>query len=158
MADSRHVYLDEVVVHFAELEDPRSTINLQHPLVSVVVIALMAVLAGASGPTAIARWAAIKEEFLLKVLNLPNGIPRKDVFRRVLMALRPDAFQACFVNWLTSLRATAFNATGVEHPILAVDGKTARRSHDHKNGVGGFAPGQRLGKRVRLVAGTGSMR
>ena len=51
MADSRHISLDEVVVHFAELEDPRSTVNLQHPLVSVVVIALMAVLAGASGPT-----------------------------------------------------------------------------------------------------------
>jgi predicted transposase YbfD/YdcC len=136
MADSRNVYLDEVVLHFAELEDPRSTVNRQHPLVSVIVIALMAVLAGASGPTAIARWAAIKEEFLLKELNLPNGIPRKDVFRRVLMVLRPGAFQACFVNWLTSLRATAAEATGVDQPILAVDGKTIRRSHDHKNGLG----------------------
>jgi predicted transposase YbfD/YdcC len=136
MADSRHVFLDEVVLHFAELEDPRSSVNLQHPLVSVVVIALMTVLAGASGPTAIARWAAFKEEFLLKELNLPNGIPRKDVFRRVLMALRPGAFQACFANWLNSLRATAAKATGVEQPVLAVDGKTARRSHDHKNGLG----------------------
>ena len=43
MADSRRVSLDEVVAHFAELEDPRSTINQQHPLVSVVVIAMMAV-------------------------------------------------------------------------------------------------------------------
>jgi predicted transposase YbfD/YdcC len=136
MVDSRNVYLDEIVPHFAELEDPRSTVNLQHPLVSVVVIALMGVLAGAGGPTAIARWAATKEEFLLKTLNLPNGIPRKDVFRRVLMTLRPDAFQACFVNWLTSLRAAAAAASGVEQPILAVDGKTARRSHDHKNGLG----------------------
>src|SRR5271169_1748603 len=136
MADSRHISLDEVVLHFAELEDPRSTVNLQHPLVSVVVIALMAVLAGASGPTGIAKWAALKEEFLLGALDLPNGIPRKDVFRRVLMALQPGAFQACFVNWLTSLRATAAAATSVEQPILAVDGKTARRSHDHKNGVG----------------------
>jgi predicted transposase YbfD/YdcC len=136
MADSRHVSLDEVVLHFSELEDPRSTVNLQHPFVSVIVIALMAVLAGASGPTAIARWAAFKEEFLLNTLNLPNGIPRKDVFRRVLMALRPDAFQACFVTWLTTLRATAATATGVDQPVLAVDGKTARRSHDHKNGLG----------------------
>jgi predicted transposase YbfD/YdcC len=136
MADSRHVSLDEVVLHFAELEDPRSTVNLQHPLVSVVVIALMAVLAGASGPTAIAKWAALKEEFLLNTLDLPNGIPRKDVFRRVLMTLRPGAFQACFANWLNSLRAIAAEATGVEQPILAVDGKTARRSHDRKNGLG----------------------
>ena len=136
MADSRHISLDEVVVHFAALEDPRSTVNLQHPLVSVVVIALMAVLAGASGPTAIGKWAAMKEEFLLNTLDLPNGVPRKDVFRRVLMALCPGAFQACFANWLNSLRATAAEATGVDQPILAVDGKTARRSHDRKNGLG----------------------
>jgi predicted transposase YbfD/YdcC len=136
MADSRHISLDEVILYFAELEDPRSAVNLQHPLVSVVVIALMAVLAGASGPTAIGKWAALKEEFLLNTLDLPNGIPRKDVFRRVLMTLRPGAFQACFANWLNSLRATAAAATGMEQPILAVDGKTARRSHDRKNGLG----------------------
>ena len=79
MADSRRVSLDEVVVHFAELEDPRSTVNQLHPFVSVVVIALMAVLAGANGPTAIARWAAVKEEFLVDLLDLPNGVPCKDV-------------------------------------------------------------------------------
>jgi predicted transposase YbfD/YdcC len=128
--------LDEVVRHFAELEDPRSTVNLQHPLVSVIVIALMAVLAGANGPTAIAQWAALHEDFLVKALNLPKGIPRKDVFRRVLMALKPAAFQACFANWLRSLRAAAATATGVTQPVLAVDGKTARRSHDRKNGLG----------------------
>lgn len=136
MAEIQRVSLDEIVAHFEELEDPRSTINLQHPLVSVVVIALMAVLAGANGPTAIAKWAAMKQEFLLKMLNLPHGIPRKDVFRRVLMALKPGAFQACFVNWLQSLRAKAIAATGVEQPILAVDGKTARRSHDRAKGLG----------------------
>ena len=66
MADVERFSLDEVVVHFAELEDPRSAVNLQHPLVSVVVIAMMAVLAGRmGGPTAIARWAALKEEFLV---------------------------------------------------------------------------------------------
>lgn len=130
------ICLDEVVGYFDELEDPRSTVNLQHPLVSVVVIALMAALAGAGGPTAIARWAAIKEEFLRKVLDLPNGIPRKDVFRRVLMSLNPAAFQACFTNWLQALRARAAAASGVEQPVLAVDGKTARRSHDRRNGLG----------------------
>ena len=136
MADIQRIPLHEVILHFEKLEDPRSTINLQHPLISVVVIALMAVLAGASGPTAIAKWAALKEEFLLNALNLPNGIPRKDVFRRVLMAVRPGAFQACFVNWLKSLRATAAAASGVEQPVLAVDGKTLRRSHDRANGLG----------------------
>jgi predicted transposase YbfD/YdcC len=136
MADPQRVSLDEVIVHFQELEDPRSTINQRHPLASVLVIALLAVLAGAAGPTAIARWAAFKEEFLLQVLDLPNGVPRKDVFRRVLMALKPAAFQACFASWLRSLRAEAAAETGVEQPILAVDGKTLRRSHDHDKGLG----------------------
>jgi predicted transposase YbfD/YdcC len=136
MAKTQHVCLDEVVGYFDELEDPRASVNLKHPLVSVVVIAMMAVLAGAGGPTAIAKWAALKEELLLKLLPLPNGIPRKDVFRRVLVLLRPEAFQACFVNWLQSLRAQATEATGVDQPVFAVDGKTSRRSHDRKKGLG----------------------
>ena len=73
MAEIHRIGLDEVAGHFDELEDPRSTVNRRHPLVSVVVIALMAVLAGADGPTAIAKWAALKEEFLLEALDLPNG-------------------------------------------------------------------------------------
>jgi len=136
MADVRRISLDKVVAHFEELEDPRSTVNRQHPLVSVLVIALMAVLAGACGPTGIAKWAIMKAEFLVTVLSLPNGIPRKDVFRRVLMTLKPGAFQACFANWLQSLRMKAAAATGVEQPVLPVDGKTARRSHDRSDGLG----------------------
>jgi predicted transposase YbfD/YdcC len=136
MAEIHRIGLDEVAQHFEKLEDPRSTVNRRHPLVSIVVIALMAVLAGADGPTAIAEWAALKEEFLLAALDLPNGIPRKDVFRRVLVLIKPSAFQACFASWLQSLRATAAESTGVTQPILAVDGKTARRSHDRSKGLG----------------------
>ncbi len=136
MSDGIRVGLDEVLVHFSELEDPRSQINQLHPLVSVVVIALMAVLAGASGPTAIAKWALIKQEFLKTLLPLPNGVPRKDVFRRVLSALQPGAFQACFVDLLQSLRDAAVTATGVQQPVLAIDGKTLRRSHDKSKGLG----------------------
>jgi predicted transposase YbfD/YdcC len=102
----------------------------------VVVIALLAVLAGAGGPTAIARWAALKEELLARVLDLPNGAPRKDVFRRVLMVLKPAAFQACFASWLRSLRVEAAAETGVDRPVLPVDGKTLRRSHDRQKGLG----------------------
>ena len=70
MAETHRIGLDEVARHFEELEDPRSTVNRRHPLVSVVVIALMAVLAGADGPTSIAEWAARKEEFLLEAARL----------------------------------------------------------------------------------------
>jgi hypothetical protein len=136
MVDLQRVSLDEVVVHFQELEDPRSTVNQRHPLTSVVVIALLAVLAGAGGPTAIARWAALKEDLLSRLLDLPNGVPGKDVFRRVLMVLKPTAFQVCFANWLRSLRVEATAQTGVDRPVLPVDGKTLRRSHDRRNGLG----------------------
>ncbi len=136
MANGIQVGLDEVLQHFEELEDPRSDINRRHPLVSVVVIAIMAVLAGAGGPTAIAKWAVIKEELLLRLLPLPAGIPRKDVYRRVLATLKPEAFQACFVNWLEALRAEASAASGIDQPVLAVDGKTLRRSHDRSKGLG----------------------
>ena len=117
------ITLEEVVGYFDELEDPRSTINQKHPFVSVVVIALMAVLAGASGPTTIAQWAKHKEAFLLGVLNLPHGVPQKDVFRRVLSLLNPTAFQTCFAAWLNSLRNEAAAAQGIDQPIYAVDGK-----------------------------------
>jgi predicted transposase YbfD/YdcC len=136
MAQVRRLGLEEVVQHFESLEDPRSPINRRHPLVSVVVIALVAVLAGANGPTAIAAWARLKREFLLRSLHLPHGIPRKDVFRRVLLLVKPAAFQACFATWLQSLRLTAADQAGVQHEVLAVDGKVARRSHDRQHGLG----------------------
>ena len=138
MPSVQQVTLDEVVAYFDELEDPRADINRKHPLGSVVVIAVLAVLAGAGGPTAIARWAAQKEPFLSSILPLPYGAPRKDVFRRVLMLLKPAAFQACFMTWLQALRDRAAAACPVSQPIYAVDGKTGRRSHDRqKNGSSG---------------------
>jgi predicted transposase YbfD/YdcC len=133
---SKRTKLDEIVASFSTLEDPRSHINRRHPLPSILVIAVLAVLAGAAGPTAIARWAKLKEGLLTGILNLPNGIPGKDVFRRVLMLLRPEAFEAAFNAWITRLRDEATAETGVERPIIAVDGKTARRSHDAKNELG----------------------
>jgi predicted transposase YbfD/YdcC len=136
MQEIHRVQLQEIAKHFEELEDPRSSINLKHPLVSVVVLALMGVLAGADGPTAIARWAKSKAEFLLQALDLPNGIPRKDVFRRILVTLKPGIFQACFVNWVQSLRLKAAEKLEIEQPIFSIDGKTSRRSHDQSKGLG----------------------
>ncbi len=136
MAQSVSVGLDEVTGYFSQLEDPRSSVNRQHPLESIVVIAILAILAGAAGPTAIAQWAALKAEFLTRCLDLPAGVPCKDVFRRVLGGLQPEAFQAGFVAWLGALKAAARTASGVDQPILAIDGKTVRRSHDRRAGLG----------------------
>jgi predicted transposase YbfD/YdcC len=128
--------IEEVLQHFDKLEDPRSSVNRRHPLTSVVVTAIMAILAGANGPTAIARWAELKEEFLSELLPLPFGVPSKDVFRRVLMALNPTAFQACFANWVAALHQAAALEAETDRPLFAVDGKTLRRSHDSKKGLG----------------------
>ena len=128
--------LDEIVASFSTMEDPRSHINRRHPLPSVLVLAVLAVLAGAAGPTAIARWAECKAELLIGLLDLPYGIPGKDVFRRVLMMIKPDAFGDAFNAWIVHLRGQATAETGVDRPVIAIDGKTARRSHDAKNGLG----------------------
>ena len=134
MAKHFRTAVDETIAHFAALEDPRSPITRQ-PLVSVVVIALMAVLAGAGGPTAIARWANTKKEFLLRVLPWLAGIPRK-----CLSPCADAAESGCVSCLLLQLApgpcAKAAEASGVDQPVFAVDGKTARLSHDPGHGLG----------------------
>ena len=147
MAQIQRITIEDIVDYFDELEDPRSPINIKHPFVSVVVIAMMGVLAGASGPTAIAKWANLKADFLLQALPLPEGIPCKDVFRSVLSLLKPEAFQICFATWLKSLRAgaetqAAEEGNPIDKPIFAVDGKTSRRSHDRASGLGALQIGR----------------
>ena len=122
MTKKTRVDLSEVVPCFEELEDPRSSVNLHHPLPSVIVISLLAVLAGADGPTAICQWSELKKDLLLKVLDLPYGLPKKDVYRRVLMAIDPQAFQVCFVEWLNTLRAQAVVDNAASRPVMASRG------------------------------------
>jgi hypothetical protein len=99
----------------------------------------MGVLGGADGPTGISRWAVAKKHLLLQALNLPHGIPSRDVIRRVLCAVKVDAFQSCFVCWLNSLRDAAKEKVGVsaeEKTHMAIDGKTMKRSHNRAKGLG----------------------
>ena len=120
---------------FDDLPDPRSMVNRLHRLGDVIVIAICAVLATADGPTAIAHWAKLNAAWLRRHLALPNGIPGKDTFRRVLGLLPPAAFQQCFQRWLQTLQVPADDASENKRHI-AIDGKALRRSHDRKNGLG----------------------
>ena len=113
--------------HFESLSDPRHTRNRKHLLVDIVVISICGILCGASGPTAIHRWAKSKREWLAQHLALPNGIPSRDCLRRLLMVLQPEAFQKCFEEWITS--GIEVDATG-QRRLVAIDGKCCRRSHD----------------------------
>ena len=128
--------LPEVGRHFEGFEDPRSSVNWHHPLVSVMVLSLMGFLAGASGPTVIAEWAYLNRVRLLLVLDWPHGVPCKNIFRRVLSVLNPGTFQVCFVSWLQTIETRAAVATGMTQPIYAIDGTTLRRSHDRSKGLG----------------------
>ncbi|MEZ6034709.1 MAG: ISAs1 family transposase [Planctomycetaceae bacterium] len=122
-----------------KLEDPRSTINQLHPLPGVLTIFLMGVLAGPDGPTGISKWAVAKKHLLLQALDLPHGIPSRDVIRRVLFAVKVDAFQSCFVSWQNSLRDAAQAKAGISaerKTHIAIDGKTMKRSHSRAKGLG----------------------
>lgn len=117
-----------LVHHFASLTDPRVKRCRRHKLADIVAIAICGVVCGCKSWKAVAFYARTKADWLQTFLELPNGTPSKDTFRRVFARIRPDAFQRCFGSWTQALADTL----GVKH--IAIDGKTARRSHDR--GVG----------------------
>lgn len=129
-----------LIEHFRELPDPRSKVNRLHELVDVIVISVLAVIANADGPAAIAKWAALNGHWLSRCLRLPHGLPSHDTIGRVLEALQPQAFQKCFINWLDSLCAACDEQAAQDGESLrrhlAIDGKTLRRSHDRRRGLG----------------------
>jgi predicted transposase YbfD/YdcC len=130
---ARWVDVESIVSYFESLSDPRHTRNRRHLLVDVVVIAVCGMVCGCDGPTAIHRWAANRLSWLEQFLTLPNGIPSRDCIRRLLMALKPEAFQECFRDWI----AHAIQADdGGPNRLVAIDGKTCRRSHDASHGLG----------------------
>jgi predicted transposase YbfD/YdcC len=117
--------------YFQSLSDPRHARNRKHLLVDIVVIAVCGVLCGCDGPTAIHRWAKHREPWLAEHLGLPNGIPSRDCIRRLLVALKPEAFQRCFRAWI----ADAIEIDDGPRRLVAIDGKTCRRSHDVAKGL-----------------------
>jgi predicted transposase YbfD/YdcC len=114
--------------HFAELPDPRIERSRLHNLLDIVVIAMCAVIAGAEGWEDIAKYGLAKYDWLITFLDLPNGIPSPDTFRRVFCCLDPAAFQECFQRWIAALSA------GLGLKRVAIDGKTLRRSFDRGTG------------------------
>ena len=130
---TRWANIETIGSYFESLPDPRHARNRKHLLADVVVIAVCALVCGCDGPTAIHRWATQRRDWLRPFLTLANGLPSRDCIRRVLIALKPEAFQECFRNWIRDALPVDANSPA---RLIAVDGKTCRRSHDAGQGLG----------------------
>lgn len=137
--------LGEAVVflnHFKDMPDPRQRGKVTYPLDEVLLLALLAVLAGAESFVDIARFGRMKLDFLRRFRPFLDGTPSHDHLGDIFAALDAERFQRCFVAWVASL-------IGVPAGVVAIDGKTVRRSggkagKDAIHMVSAFAAGQRL--------------
>ena len=112
---------------FAAVEDPRIERTKRHKLLDILLIALCGVICGAEGWAEIEEFGRTKEAWLQSFLELPNGIPSHDTFGRVFARIDSQQFETCFLEWVQRI-------SGVMKGVIAVDGKTLRRSHDRANG------------------------
>lgn len=133
MAEIQFDNVDSILTCFQDLKDPRSHINRRHVFGDLLVICIIAVIAGADGPEAIGTWAGHNHAWLKKHLALPRGIPSHDTLGRLLAALKPIAFQSCFRAWIERV-APLDEEAGMNQ--IAIDGKALRRSHDRSKGLG----------------------
>ena len=126
-AEERQSILD----YFAELPDPRrDNENKRHQLIDIIAISILATICGAEHFTEMEDYGKANLDFLRTFLELPNGIPSHDTFGYVFARLDCNDFKKCFAAWVNSIR----DATDGE--VVAIDGKTLRRSHQRGRGKG----------------------
>ncbi len=118
--------IESLVLHLSAVGDPRCQGKVEHRLIDILVIAVCAVIACAESWDDIALYGRSKLAWLRTFLDLPNGIPSHDTFRRVFMLIDPDAFECGFAAWVGSL------VDGFKREVIAIDGKTLRRSFDRR--------------------------
>ncbi len=133
--------------HFASLPDPRVERPKRHHLLAIITIAVCAVICGADSWVDVELFGRAKLSWLRTFLALPNGIPSHDTFGRVFARLDPRQFEGCFMSWV---RAVAAHTEG---GIVAVDGKTLRRSHDRRAGKGALQMVSAWAEANRVVLG-----
>lgn len=114
---------------FGMVEDPRMDRRRQHKLIDILGVTVCAVIAGADAWTEVEDYGREKREWLESFLNLENGIPSHDTFGRVFALLDPGELEEAFARWVRTL-------VGRLDGVVAIDGKTARRSHDRASDKG----------------------
>jgi predicted transposase YbfD/YdcC len=135
-----------LVEHFAALEDPRQAAKVLYPLPEILLLLLSATLAGADDCVEIELWGREQLAFLRRFLPYKHGIPSHDTLTGVLAALDPALFKACFVRWVEGLREA-------EPDLIAIDGKTSRRTHARNKGLEPLHLVSAWASRQRLVLG-----
>jgi len=116
-----------LIEHFSQLDDPRIDRHKQHELVDIIVLCVCAVVGGAEGWEAIEEFGKAKLSWLRKHIPLANGIPAHDTIARVISRLSSKGLQECFLNWIQSVTEMT------DGEIVAIDGKTLRRSYDRSS-------------------------
>ena len=117
-----------IFAFFETLPEPRVERTRRHPLMSVLLIALLTMICVGEGWEDMEAFGLAKEAWLRTFLDLPFGIPGEDTFRRVLSALNPRAFNACFIAWVQAL------SQGTSGKLIPIDGKTVRHSFNRATG------------------------
>ena len=112
-----------LLVHFAGLPDPRQSAKILYPLEEIVLLVVCATIAGADDLVEVREWGLEHLGFLRRYLAFRDDIPSHDTLADVMNAVDPELFKQCFMDWVESLRDG-------DPDIIAVDGKTSRRSHD----------------------------
>lgn len=112
-----------LLAHFATIQDLRDPSRRRHLLIDVLIIALCAVLSGADGWEEIEMFGKSHRDWFTKHLELPNGIPHHDTFRRVFERIRPDQFEASFQSWVQSITQR------FHQEVVGIDGKSMRGSY-----------------------------
>jgi predicted transposase YbfD/YdcC len=145
----------ELLTSFDGIEEPRQVGKVDHLLIDVLAITVCAVLAHAETFEDIALYGKHKEKWLRRFLELPNGIPSHDTFRRVFMLVEAERFEASFLAWTRAVFKPPENGSPRQ---IAVDGKVMRRSFDRRKGnsplhvVSAFATQSGLTLAQRVVA------
>lgn len=140
--------MNPVSEYFDEVPDPRLASNAQrHLLLDLLSIALCAMLSGAETFTGMESFGREKQEWLKERLGLklPGGIPSHDTFRRLFTRLNPQAFGVAMQKWTQALQ---YHTQG---QVLALDGKSVRRSFDTATGQGALHLVNAWASQSRLV-------
>lgn len=117
-----------LIISFQELPDPRVAGRCDHKLIDIIVITVCAVIAGAESWVDVESFGQAKHEWLKTFLKLPHGIPSHDTFGRFFAVLDAEAFQTAFMRWVEGVFRVS------RGQVIAIDGKTVRRSHNRTIG------------------------